>query len=228
MKKLVFLVAVAVLVGLPGWAAATMVSGPFTTTSPISLTKTDWIGTLLFPKFNSALGTLIQVDLHLSSTLNTQLTVTNTGDTSSSGSAKTELMLTVQDPGLNFTDGPQIDLNSSAFGYNLAAGANIASGTLVKSGTSDSTYTDSVILHEFTGTGSISLAAHTFTQTLLANSGGNTSASQFTTALATGTVTYEYTTGPPPPVPVPPTLLLLGSGLVGLLALGRRKRASKS
>ena len=43
--------------------------GPFATTTPIPATLTDWNGSLSFPKFNSALGTLTSVELDLSSGL---------------------------------------------------------------------------------------------------------------------------------------------------------------
>lgn len=42
-------------------ARADLVSGPFTTTTPIPLTLTDWTGSLSFPQFDSSLGTLTGV-----------------------------------------------------------------------------------------------------------------------------------------------------------------------
>ena len=77
------------------------ISGPFTTSTPIPLTLTDWSLGLDFPKFNSALGTLISVELDLSGSLSTIITVTNSALSSSSGTAKTEVQYTVQDGGLN-------------------------------------------------------------------------------------------------------------------------------
>lgn len=224
MKKLAILAAVAVLVGLPGLALATTLS--YTTSTPIPSTKTDWTGSLAFPKFNPSLGTLTQVDLYLSCDMDTVLTVTNTANSASTGSAKTELMLTVMDGGFLISDAPQIDMNSPFYPYSLAAGASITSGDLTKSATNTSHYKDSALLAEFVGTSNISLAATTYTMAWINYNGGNTEASQSTNASATGTVTYEYTAGPP--VPIPPTALLLGSGLVGLLALRRRQKGPKS
>ena len=60
------------------------------------------------------------------------------------------------------------------------------SGRLSTTGTKDNFYTLSSLLAEFTGPGNISLAASTFTQTLLANNGGNTYSSQVTNAGLTG------------------------------------------
>jgi hypothetical protein len=64
------------------------------------------------------------------------------------------------------------------------------------------------------------LPASTITQTDLANTRGNTAASQVTDAAMTGTVTYDYI--PAPLVPEPSTLAFLGVGLVGLLEYMRR------
>ena len=80
-------------------------------------------------------------------------------------------------------------------------------------------YTLSAILAEFNGPGTIMLPASTFTQTLLANTGGNTAASQVTQGDLTGTVTYHYN-----PVPEPSTLALFGVGAVSLLACAWRRR----
>ncbi len=202
-------------------------SGPFTTSTPISFTTTDWSNSLVFPKYTpDGDDYLISIELTLSSTLRTTLTVTNAGGSSSSGQAKTELQVTVQDP-LNLLQPlfptpppsytPQLDILSNAFNYSLSPGGSTTSGLLTKNGISSDTYTLGAILAEFTGAGTISLAASTFTQTALFNTGGGTGASQVSTASLTGTITYTY-------VPEPTAaVLLLGSGAMLLL---RRRRAT--
>jgi hypothetical protein len=194
--------------------------GPITTSTPIPSTLTDWTGSLAFAQFNPSLGTLDSVTLEFSSTLTTTLTINNTASSASSGSAKTELQVTVQDAGLNLNV-PELDMLSPAFNYVLGPGGFTTSGLLTKSANDGgNNYTAAGVLAEFTGLGSISLPASTFTQTDLSNTGGNTSASQVTDASLTGTVEYFYT---PTAVPEPSTLGLLVLGL-GMLPFRRRQR----
>ena len=201
------------------------IDGPLSTTIPVPLTLTDWTSGLPFPQFNPSLGTLLSVTLDLSSTFNTTLTVTNEASSSSNGSARTEVQLTVQDSGSNLT-APAIDLLSTSFAYSLAPGDSITSGLLTQSGSSNNLYTLPVVLAEFTGAGSIDLhPAFTTTSTLIVSSGGNTSAAQVTDASLTGSVTYTYTTTS---TPEPSTLVIwLGIGALGLLAYGRTRRSER-
>jgi hypothetical protein len=214
MKYIVFVLLVCCLVS--SFSMATTVS--YVTTTPIPATPTDWTGTLSFQQFNSSLGTLNSVQLDLDGSASTTLTIQNFSSSgSSSGNAKIELVITVQDTGLNLTV-PGIDILGSAFSYNkLAKGSATSSGLLTQSGSSSNIYTSAVILSEFTGTGAISLDAGTQTFTVLTNTGGNTYASQDTNAQLTGTVIYDYTE----PVPEPATIALLGFG--SLVLLKRRK-----
>ena len=218
MKKLISLMATTMVLAGTSLSIQAQTSGPFATSTPIPSILTDWSGSLAFPEFNPALGTLQSVTLNLSYSFSTTLTVSNGSPDGSSGTVKTEVQITLQDGGGNL-NAPEIDANSPAFAYTLGAGQSLTSGLLTKSGNDGgNTYTLPAVLAEFTGPGTIVLPASTFTQTLLANTGGNTSASQITDASLTGTVTYEYLV-----VPEPTTIALVGVGLLGALTIRRRK-----
>lgn len=191
-------------------------SGPFTTSTPIPYTKTDWGGTLAFPKFNPALGTLTQVDISITAAMQTTLTVTNTASSASTGTAKTEVAVTVTDPLALITMGP--DFFSPNYPFSLDPGQSVTSGTLTKSSTDTQSFTAAAILSEFTGPGTITMNASTYTQTWLAFNGGNTEASQVTDASCTGTVTYYYV------VPEPSGLMVLAPMAFGLLTMIRKRR----
>jgi hypothetical protein len=213
---------VVLCMGVAVEAKADLISGPFTTTTPIPSTLTDWIGSLAFPMFDSSLGTLTSVKLDLTGNFSTVITVTNIGTSSSTGTAKTEVAVTVQDGGNNLLV-PELDMFSSNFSFtNLPAGQSVTSGTIIKSGSSSDIYTLPAVLAEFTGPGTIVLPASTYTQTWIAYNGGNSNATQVTNAQLTGSVTYTYA-----PVPEPSTFALFGIGAFGLLGyVWRKRRAS--
>lgn len=186
--------------------------------APISFAPTNWINTLQFPKFDPTLGTLTSVQLNLSSALNTTLTVTNSAASVSSGTAKTELLLAVQDAGNLFGSTPQLDYFSPGYAYSLSPSQSTSSPLLSGSGTSSDVYSLAAILAEFKGIGNISLTASASAFTALANSGGNTFSSQVSSANANGEVVYTFT-----PVPEPHAAAMLCSACIGLAASRRRR-----
>lgn len=216
-KSLTAIVVVWMLAAMATCAMAASIS--YTTSTPVPYSTTDWTSNLLFQKFNPSIGALYQVDITINAAIKTTLTITNDAASSSTGYAKTEMVVTVTDPLALVSIAP--DLLSPAFNYNLAPGQQVVSGLLTKSGSDMGSWTDAAVLAEFTGAGDISMLAGTYTQTLLANTGGNTAASQVTQAMATGTVTYYYNEI----VPEPTSLSILGSALLGTLAFARRRRS---
>ena len=214
MKKLTSLTAGILLAG----AGLSAHAATLTYTDSIATHRTDWTNTISFAQFNSALGTLVSVQLDFHSGLVTTLTVVNEAESASSGTAYTHMTLSVQDAGTHLLT-PQIDLTSPGFDYVLDPGGFLTSGLLSRIGNSSTVYTSADILSEFTGSGSVSLDAITFTETLLANTGGNTYAQQVTTAGLDATVIYTYTTIPEPSAF---GLLVLGLGALPFLRRNRR------
>ncbi len=173
------------------------------------------------------------VELILSGSFTTQLTVTNGSDASSTGTVKTEMYMTVWDPGyfINRVPNPaapaaplnaQLDFFSTAYSYSLGAGGSIVPPVLNSTSagsTYDNWYFDANTLGEFTGPGNISLSAQTLTGTSLNNTGGNTTSTQVTDGKLSIGIRYQDT--PSGDVPEPFTMALMGSGLA-LLGLGGR------
>src|SRR5277367_3921749 len=93
MKKFSFLMATGLVIAGTTFNLHAATSGPFYSTVPSTLT--DWSQSLVFPQFNPALGTLVSVELDLTNSFTTTLYITNNADSSSSGTAKTEVTLTV-------------------------------------------------------------------------------------------------------------------------------------
>lgn len=199
--------------GLSAFACAA-VSGPFATTTPIAYTLTDWNGTLAFPKFDSSLGVLTQVDLSVTAAMRTTLTVKNNASSTSNGLAKTEVAVTVTD-GATITLGP--DFFSPNFTFALNPGESVTSPLLTKSATDSQSYFDAPTLSAFTGPGTIVFNAGTYTMTWLSYNGGNTEAVQVTDASCTGTVTYYYE------IPEPSGFMVLAPMVLGLVTMIKRR-----
>ncbi len=151
---------IAILTLLPGLAFGAVQTISFPTSTPIPATLTEWVGqSLAFQQFDPSLGTLVKVTIDLSASMDTVLTITNDSDTPSSGTAETELQISVQDAGLNLIT-PQIDMFSAQWSYNLGANDSTTSGLLTKTGTSSNDYTSAAVFTEFTGLGTVVLPGH--------------------------------------------------------------------
>ena len=90
--------------------------------------KTEISYFLTIPKFNLALGGLLQIDIHFATALDSIDTILNSGSASSSGEAKTEVQLRLQDPSKLIIDDVsyQIDKNLATKTFsNLTAGGQM-------------------------------------------------------------------------------------------------------
>ena len=218
MVRRLILVAVFFVTLLPCLSIAAT-DGPYTAT--ISSKLTDWsespdVTSLAFTKFNPALGILSNVTLDLSGVMNTEISVTNIGDSPSNGEASTHLKIYVKYSGLDLGE-PQINMYSNPFEFTNLAVNDTATGTFNNIGFSATkNYTSSAILAAFTGAGNIILDGDTLTGTTVSWTGGNVTGHQITNASLTGIVTYTYI------VPEPATIAMLTAG--GLALLKRKSR----
>jgi hypothetical protein len=193
---------------------------------------------LQLSQFNPALGTLTQVDLTLSATVNTSFTLWTNGQ---SGTASLRVLsdlfsLSVTDSG-GYITGPQIsnvslvtpNAYSQALGEYYKWSTPVTTGVPVTTGPFSTTATDSVsyatagLLALLSGTGTTPLSVSTGTLSSISysvNSPGGFS--QATQAGLDATITYEYT---PATVPLPPSLLLLAPSLLGLAVIRKRRKS---
>ena len=226
-----------VVLGVPCFVRASTLSYSADATQSIPLEPTDWTGNydLIFPQFNTALGTLTSVTLELSGSMETTISVQNFSGllgqpTVSTGTAQTESNLSVNDSGSNFAPPPMLSLVSEPYVYSFPGlpGTYSVSGPVNESAepptsSTSGPYTNSAVLDEF-NLGPVTFPASSVTPTLLSNLSGNTGMTQTTQDALTGSVIFTYTNS----VPEPSALALVGVGFAGLMGFvwrkGRRRR----
>jgi hypothetical protein len=208
--------------------SAAQIIGPLNPTAPIvnettELTSYAGPDVLEFAKFDGSLGTLFSVFITGTGSINSSVTVTNLAATPSSGSVNAASQFTFEAPDATSLVVFTAFTNSQT--YSLGPGQSTTFNGMTGSSGGSATITDPNILAFFTGSAgqTINVGVKTFTQTFLANTGGNTAASQVTVANANGTITYNYQ--PAGDVPEPGTwAMLVGAGTVGARLFLRRRR----
>ena len=199
-------------------ANAQSTDGPYSDSyGPVN---TDFTHTLVLPKFNTALGTLVEVDLSFNTSFNQSGTITNNQGNAASFTATTDGFFTLSD-GVN-------TLLSTSYSESQSY-SNLASGATANYGAFSGSASDSIILTSgfgnFIGPGNIGLDFETLTgQSLTGTNTNNVNFSLTTTASGTATVTYKYNVLVTTPEPGNYALAagLLSSG--AFLALRRRAK----
>lgn len=214
-----------VLLGLMSIAQANTTT-PVTSAPYTGLTDFPSGATVSVPKFNPALGILSEVDLIVSTSITSNITVT-AGASGAVGKAFTDVQVTVSDPASLIAQG--LDPNTSKYSFNLGANAVAHSGNLAGSGSEPvsgyDAYTTTAILNEFKGGGNITLPVSTVTTTNLSYTSGNATASQSTSATVTATVRYVYS--PVATTPEPGSIALLSASVLSGTGLYLRRRRNR-
>jgi cell wall-associated NlpC family hydrolase len=231
------------LLSLPLLALALLAVAPaakadtITYNANVPTTLTDFSTQVSLPEFNPSMGTLNSVTFTVAGSGTTNVTVTNTNtttisqvvklgttvdiavtDDATSGSIIDDTAILVKD----LSGSPYVWLNKSPLNGNVPPHGVISyvynSGALTLADTPGIETGDN---SDFIGVGNLLYDVNTTTYTDLQFSGGNDNETQITNTDATVSVTYDYTPGSV--IPEPGTLVLFGTGLLGLAGMLRRK-----
>ena len=196
------------------------------TTSPISNdTKTDWSGSLSFPKFNVRGATLDSVTFTFSETLSTTFNLDNYANGGRSKAiVDVSTALNSSDP--NFSGTGSLPSASINFTTPIVPKGGSISTSQSTTESATLTFTTPSILSQWIGAGSLVVPIETQSDFGVTVYGGNNQWSLETTAGATGSVTYNYHKGPQPNGAVPePSTYALTAG-IGLWGFGMARRLS--
>jgi len=206
---------------------ATLASaGTVTYSDSIDLTSTNWSDTVSIQKFDASLGTLVSIEFTLSGHVEGTIRFESmdSSPTTVDACLKAEIELRRPDDSLIVETFPLASVSEDVTAYDGVMDWGGTSGRTYDGLSGDKTETlvsppPSSDLALFTGTGSIVLPI-VATGCSTASGGGNLISQFITSASAYVEVTYTYDE---PAIPEPATLLLLVSGVSGLVFARSRR-----
>jgi hypothetical protein len=206
-------------------AAATVIGGSCTSValSPTELSS----ATMTCGNFNSNLGTLTSISLTINGHIEGTITMANSGTTTAAGIGTTSSAFSVNPLAGFAISNPLLSLSFNTGLQSITAGGSYLSPSLSNDGSSGPLINTSNLApyQDVGGIGSFSIVLGTLSGFGVSGGGGNFTGGQSTEASASATLSYTYN-NEPPPVPEPASMALLGTGLLGLGMMIRRRRRS--
>jgi len=196
-------------------------------TASKSVTALDW-GLDLFDidQFDSSLGTLESVKITLETDFVVTHSFTDKSGTGSSIYGSTSSRVNITDTDTYSTYSLQTeniaDLGNVGNQTYIGPSATVTFGPYTTSPSDDTGYlTDQSTLDYFTGSGTVEFALYTDSNLSISGDTGSVTIDLSGTAGALATFIYTYT--PAAPIPEPATMILFGTGLLGIAGIGRKK-----